>query len=1822
VRGERTGRDGHDAREELEPERDRPAPGKVTSSQRLGNPGAPSYAVAPGKRTLTLSLPSGPAMPLPDADSWSQRMGADVSSTRVVTGPQAAESAEAIGARAFTVGKTIVFGDGAYQPSSPGGQHLLAHELAHTLQQPSLTPAGGALPASQPGDAHEREAHAAADLVMAGQTAPRMSPAPAMVAGDWFPFGKAGGVPVGPGGPIPVPDQTPRPKKNAGEYLTEFGARHASELPASMAAVTFALPSTYVTWRGGNSKAFAEAVGEQIRIRASSSGKVEDVLKNTLAPANLWEIVNRARDADNPDHPEQADQYHKEVTLELCNAYRDRVRDSLDRMIPRYINEWNRKTLEDYANRAKSGGSKGLTEHPESNRPGEAVRQAAPIDSVVLVALTGLVEARIVPDFAAYRKDFPAEAKVTARKEPKPLKSFTWQHDKGAANWIRVTDPADASIEDVAREMYGGDEMAYKITAAPPLFGLEPMGLKPDYYKALHAHGGGTSPELKPGGGPQTLPQQLLNGSLGDEAALAQAKGFKPGPSDPAAMRQQFDQIVQHFTLLQGEVGKIGEEDGQLVAARQRVEQRKQRITGTNPGEASAWSGQAREQLDILTHSIEGVQKAKQTSDLMKKEPAGQNESLILHAKIVRLYSRAASISDMVETARPMIEQAKRQTQTFVVDWLDEVFRYLRGAIINSRKNKRTGGAQDPGLQVPQLDAREEEIRLELQALRDELLNNPEAAKGKIEAIHKKLREMSVEVALIRNIDACDEAWATLKGGKSTMGWIRSLVPVGDHGNDRLQALQNQANKFEADWKKILDEYRTGDKKKAIEALEVGSKSAEWTSFFNSVAREIRDQAEYDHLMIFGAMVGIAILSGGIGAIAEAAVGAGTILGFVVGLTTEVTVFTALSYAITEKEHSVSGFWSEWKKNLAMFALMRMVSGAWKLAGGEKGLGEAVAQYAVINGHALYEANHKKVAEGKGALSLGEVLEISLENLTFLIGVSIGGALVQPWMSKLALRGAVGRRISEVEGLHKQVSDLAKKVEASKGKDQAAAKELLARQSELIDKQGALLDELARYADNPGAARDAGITEAQLKQIQEARGRLDSGRRQIAMVKLMGSLEPVSPGSFLIARDGAIVKARGEFEAQMKAETTEPPPAGEGIKTVGEMTTDSQTGAKSFTVEMKDGSSLKVTERITDQKLEQGSQRVSGAADPGAGGSCFVAGTEVATPHGPIAIEDILPGQTVLTWDLEAERLVSATVLRIMASAVGGTLELTVAGETIHTTSEHPFWVPGSGWLTASDLRPGTQLLSGSGARLSVDAMRRVDGATTVYNMEVGGLHTYLVSAARILVHNKSNIYTLVSRAQDCPRKARELIAFVETLPEAVPERARLLQEVKNLAQEAKELGDKGKEKDATPEKMEPLRQRIEALEEKLVKFEEQARDGKEKLEAFEKAKTDLKNAESQPGSGVDQPMTPTEAGAFNKAVADAGTGATPTQVLDQLAGQLPAEAREGLRKFRAEKGDDKAYSALRGMNQGGSKNLVRFLVEQGLTPEVRAQRLKAVADARTEVVRARLDQLGVLQGHKQVAVLTGKIVAELPPSATQEQVDAAIGRADVNELCGEIGEAIGRQQLAKEFKPEDGFQIVSNLEIVTDVPGYTSVSEYARAHPNLEPRELANLREGEGTGKLFKSEGEVDHLVVKRSDNGKLKPVMFEQDKSGMSDSKDKAAAQNTKVVEALVRLRGGQPDLHVHDKVDKTIVGRERTGDLDLRQVEGARQQTRGLKGKEFNKDLDVGLEGGTPAEQRSALEQVARLLVKQSVVNRLNTTTVTPPPSSGPPAPGGGG
>ncbi|NJD75636.1 MAG: DUF4157 domain-containing protein [Candidatus Methanoperedens sp.] len=65
------------------------------------------------------------------------RLGHDFSKVRVHADIEAAESAQAVNALAYTVGQDVVFGPGKYAPKTDIGKKLLAHELIHVVQQDS-----------------------------------------------------------------------------------------------------------------------------------------------------------------------------------------------------------------------------------------------------------------------------------------------------------------------------------------------------------------------------------------------------------------------------------------------------------------------------------------------------------------------------------------------------------------------------------------------------------------------------------------------------------------------------------------------------------------------------------------------------------------------------------------------------------------------------------------------------------------------------------------------------------------------------------------------------------------------------------------------------------------------------------------------------------------------------------------------------------------------------------------------------------------------------------------------------------------------------------------------------------------------------------------------------------------------------------------------------------------------------------------------------------------------------------------------------------------------------------------------------------------------------------------------------------------------------------------------------------------------------------------------------------------------------------------------------------------------------------------------------
>lgn len=94
---------------------------------------------APDSVHQTLSR-SGEPLPRSTRAFFEPRFGHDFGNVRVHRDALAARSAREVQAQAYTVGDALVFGSGQYDPQNRSGHALLAHELAHVVQQSSASP--------------------------------------------------------------------------------------------------------------------------------------------------------------------------------------------------------------------------------------------------------------------------------------------------------------------------------------------------------------------------------------------------------------------------------------------------------------------------------------------------------------------------------------------------------------------------------------------------------------------------------------------------------------------------------------------------------------------------------------------------------------------------------------------------------------------------------------------------------------------------------------------------------------------------------------------------------------------------------------------------------------------------------------------------------------------------------------------------------------------------------------------------------------------------------------------------------------------------------------------------------------------------------------------------------------------------------------------------------------------------------------------------------------------------------------------------------------------------------------------------------------------------------------------------------------------------------------------------------------------------------------------------------------------------------------------------------------------------------------------------
>lgn len=135
---------------------------------------------------------------------------------------------------------------------------------------------------------------------------------------------------------------------------------------------------------------------------------------------------------------------------------------------------------------------------------------------------------------------------------------------------------------------------------------------------------------------------------------------------------------------------------------------------------------------------------------------------------------------------------------------------------------------------------------------------------------------------------------------------------------------------------------------------------------------------------------------------------------------------------------------------------------------------------------------------------------------------------------------------------------------------------------------------------------------------------------------------------------------------------------------------------------------------------------------------CFVAGTLVLTVAGLVAIECVKAGDRVIATDPDTMQRAEKTVLETFAHETDEIVHLTINGEVITSTIDHPFFVQDAGFVGAGDLYIGDKLLDAEGNTLLVEDVKteKLDEPVKVYNFKVDEFHTYYVGNWSVLVHN------------------------------------------------------------------------------------------------------------------------------------------------------------------------------------------------------------------------------------------------------------------------------------------------------------------------------------------------------------------------------------------------------------------------------------------------------------------------------------------------------
>lgn len=1104
--------------------------------------------------------------------------GRSFADVRVHTDGAANQAAQALNAKAFTVGNQVYFDRGQYAPESEQGRHLLAHELAHVAQGSTAAARGhGAVTVSRPDDPAELAADRAADAVLRGERVGHVGSAPASVI-HRYP-GEVEGRAL---------SHQQWLAQHKDELCRDLG-RHLGELAEGLA-----LPSPFARW-AGTPRVFADAL-----ISVFEAGDLWHQLNRLLTHSAVDHAMTRGRDME---HVQSTDitgspDYNPNVALELRGPLGRALSRSLRRVLPRYLMARNQATL---ALENREGACVMAAPEPD---PADIIA-SHPMDRAVIDALaTGVVEF----DFLSYRDAKPNEQSEHELPERQAV-TFEWVQPRPGVpmepmtGWIRVTSPAAARAEDVARELFGDETLATNLSVAAPLFGFMTSDLVPTHRQAwLRACGIDGSAyhqdeELAQGEAHElgNLPIfDAFDTPLGEGIMLAQSRGL-PETAD-ASKKTIVDRLDVCITLLDGidqDLQSVEIRHGGVAAARDQLQSRMAKLASGDSAEAMQWNAQSLAQMGILRQTASGakfvVEQFARFGYVAGKSKLPEPAERALRDWAIE-YGRAAAMSGLPETASEYLRAAAERSRTFPIEMMESILVYCRDALREAARH------QYEPIDHARLEAMEASLRERLMKARDDIFQNPER-------VQEMLQSMFEEVNTLQNL-------ATIT---ATIGTITELIDAMELSfwgvitgkNERYLGQTEKLREWRLKWYEAYlyyseDVLRPGKGEALLR--ECLDSMDEVRAVIQETAQLIQEEEELEQYLQLGtrlvAAVAIIAVTMGVGSYVSGGLmigaGWGATTGGVIAAGTltagaEALTFTTLSTLILEENPSFGGFVSNFFENWALFGAMRTIALGAELAAvrtelaaaerfgeagarlgklggvGIKGIGHGINVVGLFAYH-LHEAEKESREKRGRGLTSEERQQIVMEGFAVLLGDILVARYGGPFLAELRGQGADSSwaaKLGEITPRRAELARLAESMKAAQDIDAKTAEKLiqeaLAADAALLRDQAALLREIAAWADaNPAKARLMGIgAEAMTAKAAE----LDTAYAANERTQLTRELEPQG-GDLFVYRGAELDALIRRFEA-----------LGDKIEW-----SQSANGRRIATVTPRDGAALRIQE--------------------------------------------------------------------------------------------------------------------------------------------------------------------------------------------------------------------------------------------------------------------------------------------------------------------------------------------------------------------------------------------------------------------------------------------------------------------------------------------------------------------------------------------------------------------------------------------------------------------------------------------------------------------